>query len=129
MFLKRRWRRQESSEHFLECDRRAPRTFCCTITWAKSTAPSGPGDSCAAAPALFPTRLPPPRAKREQKYARRLLWPRSSFRMARRGASFSKMATRSRQKLFPQVRSEEHTSELQSRSDLVCRLLLEKKKK
>src|SRR2546421_8209401 len=30
---------------------------------------------------------------------------------------------------IPLVRSEEHTSELQSRSDLVCRLLLEKKKK
>src|SRR5690606_41921724 len=30
--------------------------------------------------------------------------------------------------LFPQ-RSEEHTSELQSRENLVCRLLLEKKKK
>src|SRR5206468_5425301 len=29
----------------------------------------------------------------------------------------------------PDGRSEEHTSELQSRSDLVCRLLLEKKKK
>src|SRR2546428_2065899 len=29
----------------------------------------------------------------------------------------------------PMARSEEHTSELQSRSDLVCRLLLEKKKK
>src|SRR5260221_10703688 len=29
----------------------------------------------------------------------------------------------------PNVRSEEHTSELQSHSDLVCRLLLEKKKK
>ena len=29
----------------------------------------------------------------------------------------------------PFDRSEEHTSELQSRSDLVCRLLLEKKKK
>src|SRR5207247_9363893 len=29
----------------------------------------------------------------------------------------------------PQGRSEEHTSELQSRVDLVCRLLLEKKKK
>src|SRR5216683_5294224 len=29
----------------------------------------------------------------------------------------------------PGKRSEEHTSELQSRSDLVCRLLLEKKKK
>src|SRR2546421_467338 len=28
----------------------------------------------------------------------------------------------------PKRRSEEHTSELQSRSDLVCRLLLEKKK-
>src|SRR5476649_1165111 len=31
--------------------------------------------------------------------------------------------------LPPCVRSEEHTSELQSHSDLVCRLLLEKKKK
>src|SRR5690349_23589728 len=29
----------------------------------------------------------------------------------------------------PRTRSEEHTSELQSRRDLVCRLLLEKKKK
>ena len=28
-----------------------------------------------------------------------------------------------------QIRSEEHTSELQSRFDLVCRLLLEKKKR
>src|SRR5438874_12564240 len=31
--------------------------------------------------------------------------------------------------LYRQCRSEEHTSELQSRRDLVCRLLLEKKKK
>src|SRR5690606_40600863 len=30
---------------------------------------------------------------------------------------------------FPLERSEEHTSELQSRENLVCRLLLEKKKK
>src|SRR5690349_23758488 len=30
---------------------------------------------------------------------------------------------------FGGIRSEEHTSELQSRRDLVCRLLLEKKKK
>src|SRR2546430_10648611 len=29
----------------------------------------------------------------------------------------------------PRLRSEEHTSELQSQSNLVCRLLLEKKKK
>src|SRR2546430_5074315 len=31
--------------------------------------------------------------------------------------------------LLPHARSEEHTSELQSQSNLVCRLLLEKKKK
>src|SRR5438093_9419839 len=31
--------------------------------------------------------------------------------------------------LIPVVRSEEHTSELQSLTNLVCRLLLEKKKK
>src|SRR2546430_12073410 len=30
---------------------------------------------------------------------------------------------------LPRLRSEEHTSELQSQSNLVCRLLLEKKKK
>src|SRR2546428_8285878 len=36
--------------------------------------------------------------------------------------------TRDPGKTIPR-RSEEHTSELQSRSDLVCRLLLEKKKK
>src|SRR2546421_3095888 len=30
--------------------------------------------------------------------------------------------------VLAEIRSEEHTSELQSRSDLVCRLLLEKKK-
>src|SRR5699024_11495667 len=33
------------------------------------------------------------------------------------------------QNVYYVVRSEEHTSELQSRFDLVCRLLLEKKKK
>src|SRR3989475_4344235 len=34
-----------------------------------------------------------------------------------------------REKLMAGLRSEEHTSELQSQSNLVCRLLLEKKKK
>src|SRR5438034_8000085 len=34
-----------------------------------------------------------------------------------------------KQALLNNFRSEEHTSELQSHSDLVCRLLLEKKKK
>src|SRR5437868_9533597 len=33
------------------------------------------------------------------------------------------------QRALLEIRSEEHTSELQSRFDLVCRLLLEKKKK
>src|SRR2546422_4176230 len=33
-----------------------------------------------------------------------------------------------RRRTFPGARSEEHTSELQSRLHLVCRLLLEKKK-
>src|SRR3989440_1520113 len=37
--------------------------------------------------------------------------------------------TRSDRDWSSDVRSEEHTSELQSRSDLVCRLLLEKKRK
>src|SRR2546427_9108788 len=36
---------------------------------------------------------------------------------------------RSRSSCTAQPRSEEHTSELQSQSNLVCRLLLEKKKK
>src|SRR5207249_4203212 len=36
---------------------------------------------------------------------------------------------RDAQRFDDKVRSEEHTSELQSRFDLVCRLLLEKKKK
>src|SRR2546430_13237392 len=34
-----------------------------------------------------------------------------------------------RRNSFQEMRSEEHTSELQSQSNLVCRLLLEKKKK
>src|SRR5438874_8427443 len=39
------------------------------------------------------------------------------------------VAERAADECFAHVRSEEHTSELQSRRDLVCRLLLEKKKK
>src|SRR2546430_8397290 len=40
-----------------------------------------------------------------------------------------KRRSSSRMLLIPHRRSEEHTSELQSQSNLVCRLLLEKKKK
>src|SRR2546430_8801131 len=43
------------------------------------------------------------------------------------GASFFRSAGIER--IFRDIRSEEHTSELQSQSNLVCRLLLEKKKK
>src|SRR3989440_3756284 len=39
------------------------------------------------------------------------------------------LARHKRAHVVVKARSEEHTSELQSRSDLVCRLLLEKKKK
>src|SRR2546430_3609175 len=45
----------------------------------------------------------------------------SEPRPARIGAAFCPR--------YPDARSEEHTSELQSQSNLVCRLLLEKKKK
>src|SRR5260221_3032131 len=49
-----------------------------------------------------------------------------------RSATFSQDQTEGRRSIHDQHflhRSEEHTSELQSHSDLVCRLLLEKKKK
>src|SRR5699024_12443961 len=42
---------------------------------------------------------------------------------------FEKIVLRIRFRRLVALRSEEHTSELQSRFDLVCRLLLEKKKK
>src|SRR2546427_6680959 len=41
---------------------------------------------------------------------------------------FNRLATRIRKRGRSRLRSEEHTSELQSQSNLVCRLLLEKKK-
>src|SRR5205809_5154780 len=44
-------------------------------------------------------------------------------------AGAGRKPTAERQKWAPSFRSEEHTSELQSRLHLVCRLLLEKKKK
>src|SRR5258707_10538272 len=50
---------------------------------------------------------------------------RSPFDVAMSCIQFSMRSCSSR----PSLRSEEHTSELQSRQYLVCRLLLEKKKK
>src|SRR2546421_2788746 len=59
-----------------------------------------------------------------------ILPPRLRLRVsATRAASICRLVTQPGSSAFsPYSRSEEHTSELQSRSDLVCRLLLEKKK-
>src|SRR3712207_2405385 len=51
-----------------------------------------------------------------------------AYSIGRRGNIFQHLSDASRS-YFGGVRSEEHTSELQSRQYLVCRLLLEKKKK
>src|SRR5690242_21133336 len=53
--------------------------------------------------------------------------------IGRKGAEIEKlkqdMAKKTKREVFIDIRSEEHTSELQSHVNLVCRLLLEKKKK
>src|SRR5437588_9779556 len=55
---------------------------------------------------------------------------RSRFRVANRRLQFApRIGVRETDASQRHPRSEEHTSELQSHSDLVCRLLLEKKKK
>src|SRR5690606_41295318 len=51
-----------------------------------------------------------------------------SLRAMAMDSALSRPRTRPYRKLASTVRSEEHTSELQSRENLVCRLLLEKKK-
>src|SRR5438034_5698413 len=56
-------------------------------------------------------------------------WPVPSLTRLLLRSVFRRAATSQRDPSRPQHRrSEEHTSELQSHSDLVCRLLLEKKK-
>src|SRR2546428_10220389 len=73
---------------------------------------------------LFRSRLRSPRRPppRRDSAARTVIAP-----SAGRRDSFPRPPRRVRDRAA-RVRSEEHTSELQSRSDLVCRLLLEKKK-
>src|SRR5205085_10205543 len=68
-----------------------------------TTMPSGTSRRCCCARARLPTSTP-----------------------RRRSATVTR--SRSRAATWPSSRSEEHTSELQSQSNLVCRLLLEKKK-
>src|SRR5216683_8451153 len=55
--------------------------------------------------------------------------PRASSRPSARSSTPNRPTRSGNRCCAPAARSEEHTSELQSRSDLVCRLLLEKKKK
>src|SRR3712207_7788274 len=52
-----------------------------------------------------------------------------AFTKGRRQWPGETCSTGNDEQLFGRMRSEEHTSELQSRQYLVCRLLLEKKKK
>src|SRR5436190_15680492 len=54
---------------------------------------------------------------------------RASSHVASRNGSYQDGGVATRSRMSRSTRSEEHTSELQSHSDLVCRLLLEKKKK
>src|SRR5690349_22077648 len=62
--------------------------------------------------------------------AKRLKGEGSVARLSvRRAEGFKSMPLGMRPDVACAARSEEHTSELQSRRDLVCRLLLEKKKK
>src|SRR5439155_24363050 len=54
--------------------------------------------------------------------------PSTTARTARKRTASSVSASSARRSAHRRGRSEEHTSELQSRGHLVCRLLLEKKK-
>src|SRR2546430_3972202 len=79
---------------------------------------------------LFRSRaLPGPRSLRDQ--AARLHLQRQPRRLRLRAEGVARgRDDRARPRLAGAAeRSEEHTSELQSQSNLVCRLLLEKKKK
>src|SRR5690606_41212660 len=83
---------------------------------------------------LFPyTTLFRSRAKQEGRNSYRFYAPEMQANSLRKLELGSALAgAQQRDELWlafqPQLRSEEHTSELQSRENLVCRLLLEKKK-
>src|SRR5215469_3849467 len=60
---------------------------------------------------------------------RSTLFPYTTLFRSRSSGRWRRSSRRAPRRSWPRRRSEEHTSELQSRRDLVCRLLLEKKKK
>src|SRR5207249_7550109 len=75
---------------------------------------------------FFLLRPPPPRSTL---FPYTTLFRSRDHRPARDDGNGAACGTYSRRQERAVERSEEHTSELQSRFDLVCRLLLEKKKK
>src|SRR2546425_5380388 len=81
-------------------------------------------------PPLFPytTLSRPPTSRRARREATARLHPPPARGAVRRSAAH-RAAHRGGVRLDPGQRSEEHTSELQSLAYLVCRLLLEKKKR
>src|SRR5438034_277601 len=101
--------------------------------WHEGVAPGGRVAACRSG---GPGRRAPYHLSREsaESHARRRCrvvdWPGSAVcRPGRRTIRHGRAGCASTQcPLLPGARSEEHTSELQSHSDLVCRLLLEKKK-
>src|SRR3989449_1438129 len=110
-----RWKRRDASE-YTRARYCSPTSFRAFVTCSKRIAPS----SCSRA-----------RRRSSGRY-----WP-SPKRRARRGISVSYARSRASSSCWSRnrissncvFRSEEHTSELQSRLHLVCRLLLEKKNK
>src|SRR5438270_3795934 len=60
---------------------------------------------------------------------RSTLFPYTTLFRSEVGVAETPLPPHSKNSRFTKHRSEEHTSELQSQSNLVCRLLLEKKKK
>src|SRR5690606_39703972 len=89
-----------------------------------------PGRATPPPPPLSPRRhrAPPPRCAHRQpgSVSRPLRDQRQTDRARKHERAPSSGASHAP---TPKTRSEEHTSELQSRENLVCRLLLEKKKK
>src|SRR5262249_60397476 len=94
-------------------------------------------------PCVFSLSTPPPprsplfpyttlfrsrQAARRPAHAPRADCPPASARLQRRGGSVGRPTRRVPRRCKRAERSEEHTSELQSLTNLVCRLLLEKKK-
>src|SRR3712207_8074510 len=76
---------------------------------------------------LFRSRGQPGGAARQQPPPG--VQPAVGLEVAQLGAVPAQVGREGGEELLQGVRSEEHTSELQSRQYLVCRLLLEKKKK